>query len=95
MFDSLTRLAALPDQTAVYCPHEYTELNLRFALSIEPGNQRLQQRADEVAAARAMGLATVPSTLALEKATNPFLRCSEAEVVACRSGRRDVCRQFR
>ena len=82
MFDSLERLSALPGQTAVYCAHEYTELNLRFALIIEPGNPRLQQRAVEVAAARAKGLATVPSTLALEKATNPFLRCSEAEVVA-------------
>ena len=82
MFDSLERLAALPGQTAVYCAHEYTELNLRFALTIEPGNRRLQQRAEEVAALRAQGDATVPSTLALEKATNPFLRCSEAEVVA-------------
>ena len=82
MFDSLTRLAALPNHTSVYCAHEYTELNLRFALSIEPGNRRLQQRADEVAMARAKGLATVPSTLALEKATNPFLRSSEPEVLA-------------
>lgn len=86
MFDSLTRLAALPDQTAVYCAHEYTELNLRFALSIEPGNRQLRQRADEVGTARVKGLATVPSTLALEKATNPFLRCSEAEVVASVAG---------
>ena len=76
MFDSLTRLAALPDQIAVYCAHEYTELNLRFALTIEPGNRQLRQRADEVGIARVKGLATVPSTLALEKATNPFLRCS-------------------
>ena len=82
MLDSLTRLAALPDHTAVYCAHEYTELNLRFALSIEPGNRQLQQRADEVVIARAKGLATVPSTLELEKATNPFLRCSEPEVLA-------------
>ena len=86
MFDSLARLAALPDQTAVYCAHEYTELNLRFALTIEPGNPRLQQRADEVAAARAQGLATVPSTLELEKATNPFLRCSVPEVAASALG---------
>ena len=82
MFDSLTRLAALPDQTAVYCAHEYTEVNLRFALTVEPCNRQVQLRADEVAVARARGLATVPSTLALEKATNPFLRCSEPEVVA-------------
>ena len=86
MFDSLTRLAALPGQTAVYCAHEYTELNLRFALTIEPGNRRMQQRAEEVAMARAKGLATVPSTLALEKATNSFLRCSEPEVVVSALG---------
>lgn len=82
MYDSLMRLASLPNQTAVYCAHEYTEANLRFALTIEPGNRQVQQRAAEVAVARAEGLATVPSTLALEKATNPFLRCGEPEVVA-------------
>ena len=86
MNDSLTRLAALPDQTAVYCAHEYTEINLRFALSIEPGNHPLQQRAGEVGLARGKGQATVPSTLALEKATNPFLRCSEPEVLASALG---------
>jgi len=82
MHDSLTRLAALPEQTAVFCAHEYTETNLRFALTVEPRNRRLRERVDEVAVARAKGWATVPSTLALERATNPFLRCQEAEVVA-------------
>ena len=82
MLDSLTRLAALPEQTAVYCAHEYTEANLRFALAVEPGNRRLRERADEVAVTRAQGQATVPSTLSLEHATNPFLRCSEPEVMA-------------
>jgi hydroxyacylglutathione hydrolase len=82
MLDSLERLAALPDETAVYCAHEYTEANLRFALAVEPGNRRLQARVDEVAVSRAKGLSTVPSTIALERATNPFLRCSEAEVIA-------------
>ena len=82
MLDSLTRLAALPEQTAVYCAHEYTEANLRFALAVEPGNRRLRERADEVAVMRAQGQATVPSTLSLEHATNPFLRCSEPEVMA-------------
>jgi hydroxyacylglutathione hydrolase len=82
MHDSLTRLAALPEQTAVFCAHEYTETNLRFALAVEPRNRRLRERVDEVAVARAKGWATVPSTLALERATNPFLRCQEAEVVA-------------
>lgn len=82
MADSLARLAALPDETAVYCAHEYTEANLRFALAVEPGNRRLQLRVDAVAAIRARGVSSVPSTLALEKATNPFLRCSEPEVIA-------------
>lgn len=82
MADSLSRLAALPDDTAVYCAHEYTQANLRFALVVEPGNLRLQGRAAEVSAARANGQPTVPSTIGLEKATNPFLRCREPEVVA-------------
>ena len=82
MANSLARLAALADETAVYCAHEYTAANLRFALAVEPGNQRLQDRVHEVSAARAQNLPTVPSTLALEKATNPFLRCQESEVIA-------------
>ena len=82
MLDSLERLAALPDETAVYCAHEYTAANLRFALAVEAGNRRLQARVDEVAVSRAKGLATVPSTIGMEKATNPFLRCSEPEVIA-------------
>lgn len=82
MAASLARLATLPDETAVYCAHEYTQANLRFALAVEPGNRYLQGRALEVAAARASGLATVPSTIACEKASNPFLRCAEPEVVA-------------
>ena len=82
MAASLARLAALPDETAVYCAHEYTQANLRFALAVEPGNRRLQSRADEVALARSRGGATLPSTIGLEKASNPFLRCREAAVVA-------------
>lgn len=82
MLESLARLSALPDETVVYCAHEYTQANLRFALAVEPGNPRLQRRAEEVAVARARGLATVPSTIAIEKASNPFLRCREPEVVA-------------
>ena len=87
MLDSLTRLAALPEQTAVYCAHEYTQANLRFALAADPGNRLLQQRASDVAVARAKGWATVPSTLALEAATNPFLRCSEPALIASAQGR--------
>ena len=81
MYESLSILAALPDETRVYCAHEYTENNLRFALAVESGNRRLRDRVNGVAVVRAKGQATVPSTLALEKATNPFLRCSEAEVM--------------
>ncbi|MDR2787863.1 MAG: hydroxyacylglutathione hydrolase [Candidatus Accumulibacter sp.] len=87
MCESLARLAALPDDTRVYCAHEYTEANLRFALAVEPGNRALRRRADEVAVIRAKGLSTVPSTLAVEKATNPFLRCKEPEVVAAARAR--------
>ncbi|GHU33111.1 hydroxyacylglutathione hydrolase [Betaproteobacteria bacterium] len=87
MAESLARLAALPDDTLIFCAHEYTEANLRFALAVEPGNRALRQRADEVAVLRAKGLSTVPSTLALEKATNPFLRCKEPEVVAAARAR--------
>ncbi len=82
MFDSLSRLAGLPDETLIFCAHEYTESNLRFALAVEPENQRLRDRVAEVAMCRAEGRATVPSTLALEKATNPFLRCTEPAVRA-------------
>lgn len=80
MHDSLARLTALPDDTLIYCAHEYTEANLRFALAVEPGNRSLASRANEVTVLRAKGMATVPSTLAIEKATNPFLRCVVPEV---------------
>jgi len=82
MAASLARLAALPDDTAVYCAHEYTEANLRFALAVEPRNPAVQRRARDVAALRAEGRPTVPSTIGLERATNPFLRCGEAAVIA-------------
>lgn len=87
MHDSLMRLTSLPEQTRVYCAHEYTEVNLRFALAVEPGNRQLRQRVNEVAVARAKNWATVPSSIALEKATNPFLRCGEPEVVASAQSR--------
>ena len=81
MAASLDRIAALPDDTRVYCAHEYTEMNLRFALAVEPDNAALQARVAKVQAQRAAGLPSVPSTLAEEKATNPFLRCGEATVI--------------
>jgi len=78
---SLQRLSQLPDDTLAYCAHEYTASNLRFAMVCEPGNPAVQQRAADTQRLRDAGLATVPFTLALEKATNPFLRCSEAEII--------------
>ncbi len=80
MWDSLRRLAALPEDTVVYSGHEYTAANARFALTIEPGNAALQDRARVIAAARDAGRPTVPSTLADELATNPFLRAGLPEV---------------
>lgn len=77
MFGTLTRLAALPDDTRVCSGHEYTEANGRFALSLEPGNPALLARMDQVRALRARGEPTLPVTLALERATNPFLRAAD------------------
>ncbi|MFN3645471.1 MAG: hydroxyacylglutathione hydrolase [Gemmobacter sp.] len=82
MWDSLQRLAALPEDTLVCSGHEYTDSNARFALTIEPGNPALQARAAAVRAARAEGRPTVPSTLAEERATNPFLRAHLPEIKA-------------
>ena len=82
MHRSLTRLAALPDNTQLFCAHEYTLANLRFALTVEPGNKALQQRLRDAERLRANDLPTLPSTIALEKATNPFLRSTEPQVVA-------------
>jgi len=82
MWESLSRLAALPKETQVYCAHEYTAGNLRFALAVEAGNLALQARCEEVRLLRATGLPTVPTTLAVELETNPFLRVREPEVKA-------------
>lgn len=82
MTDSLAKLAALPDDTLVYCAHEYTAANLNFAAAVEPDNPAIRRRIAAVAEKRQAGLPTVPSTLREEKATNPFLRCSEPAVVA-------------
>ena len=80
MWGSLEKLMRLPDDTIIYCGHEYTEANIRFALTIEPGNAALVQRAAEVKALRAAGKATLPTTLTREKATNPFLRVDEPAI---------------
>lgn len=82
MAASLAALAALPPDTGVYCAHEYTLSNLRFALAVEPDNAALQRRREECGLLRERGEPTVPSTLATELATNPFLRCGQPEVVA-------------
>jgi hypothetical protein len=83
MWNSLEKLMALPDDTAVYVGHEYTQSNARFALTIEPANSDLIIRAREVDALRAAGKATLPTTIGLEKRTNPFLRVGEPAVRTC------------
>lgn len=82
MMRSLGKLASLPDETAVYCGHEYTEKNLRFAATLEPGNARLRDKLARVQEARRAGKPTVPSTIGDEKATNPFLRTASPELAA-------------
>src|SRR5262249_51534402 len=80
MLDSLKKLKALPADTLVWCGHEYTENNLKFALTLEPGNRKLAARMERVGAARAAGRPTVPATMAEEIETNPFLRWGRAEI---------------
>jgi hydroxyacylglutathione hydrolase len=89
MYDSLSRLAALPPDTQVYCAHEYTQANIRFALTVEPSNEGLRERARQVDAQRANGLSTVPSFLEDELATNPFLRSREPSIQAAASEHAD------
>ena len=81
MVCSLAKLARLPDDTLIYCGHEYTAANLRFAAAVEPGNVAILERIRAVSLKRAQGLPTVPAPLALEKQTNPFLRCHEPSVI--------------
>jgi hydroxyacylglutathione hydrolase len=78
---SLQRLSNLPDETLAYCAHEYTISNLRFALICEPQNQAIQQRMQQATQLRDAGIPTVPFTIGLEKATNPFLRCTQPEII--------------
>ena len=80
MHDSLNRLARLPDATRIYCAHEYTLSNLRFARAVEPHNEQVRARQAEVEQWRAAGRISLPSSLGIEKATNPFLRCDETSV---------------
>ena len=89
MHASLARLMALPDATRVYCAHEYTQANARFAVTVEAGNMALAARAIEIDAARAAGLPTVPSTIGLERATNPFVRAATVAEFAARRAAKD------
>lgn len=82
MWSSLSKLAALPDDTRVYCGHEYTQSNIRFALTVDPANEDLKARARDVDALRAKGAPTIPSTIGLEKRTNPFMRARDPALQA-------------
>ena len=80
MWEGLKTLRALPDETLVYCGHEYTAENARFALSVDPNNTALKIRAAEVARMRAENRFTIPVSLGMEKRTNPFLRADKPEL---------------
>ena len=73
-------MAALPGETRVFCGHEYTEANLRFAMSVEPANSAIMDYVKRAAGQRAQGRPTLPSTIELEKRVNPFLRCRHEDV---------------
>ncbi|MGV3769045.1 MAG: hydroxyacylglutathione hydrolase [Sphingobium phenoxybenzoativorans] len=90
MFSNMARFAALPDDTAVYCAHEYTQSNGRFALVAEPDNDAIRQRMGDVDAARAAGKATVPTSIGLERATNVFMRAGDAETLASLRAAKDA-----
>jgi hydroxyacylglutathione hydrolase len=87
MHGSLIRLAQLPGDTLVYCAHEYTVANLRFASQVEPYNDALEKRLEAALGTRAEGRPTVPSTIDDELETNPFLRCDKSAVVAAAEAR--------
>ena len=89
MYTALTRIAALPDETVVYGAHEYTQSNGRYALAAEPDNQAVKDRMVEVDRLRAAGEPTLPTTVGLEKATNPFVRAGSAEAMAERRKAKD------
>ncbi|MDQ6868907.1 MAG: hydroxyacylglutathione hydrolase [Pseudomonadota bacterium] len=82
LFHSLMKLAALPGETQVYCGHEYTLANARFALTVDPSNAILKERAGAAARQREAGEFTLPTTIAIELATNPFLRADDPDIQA-------------
>ena len=90
MYANMRKLEALGDDTAVYCAHEYTLSNGRFALTVEPDNAALVERMIKVTAMRERGEATVPTTIALERATNPFMRAASVEELAARRAAKDA-----
>ena len=90
MYLNMQKLAALPDSTQVFCAHEYTLSNGKFALSVEPDNDALIERMIEVTAMRERGEATVPTTIGQERATNPFMRAANVEQLAERRTAKDA-----
>lgn len=90
MYANMRKLEALGDDTAIYCAHEYTLSNGRFALTVEPANLPLIERVNEVTAMRERGEATVPTTIARERATNPFMRAASVEELAARRAAKDA-----
>ena len=90
MYDNMRKLEALGDNTAIYCAHEYTLSNARFAVTVEPDNADLAARLADVIAYRERGAATVPTTIALERATNPFMRAVSVEELAARRAAKDA-----
>ncbi len=82
MWTSLSTLRALPPETRVYCAHEYTASNVRFAVTVDPTNAALRRREAEVTALRAAGKPTVPSTIGEERAANPFMRADDPVLAA-------------
>ena len=89
MFANMQRFATLPDETAVYCAHEYTLSNARYAIVAEPDNAAIAERLVEVQAARALGEATVPTTIGEERGTNPFMRARDVAELARRRTEKD------
>jgi len=90
MYANMQRLAALPPDTRIYCGHEYTLANGAFALTVEPDNATLVRRVEEVKAQRERGEVTLPTTIALELATNPFMRARSVEELAARRAAKDA-----
>jgi hydroxyacylglutathione hydrolase len=92
MYESLQLLAALPEETRIYCGHEYTLDNGRFALTVEPDNPALVHRVEAVRVARERGEVTLPTTIALERTTNPFIRAASVAEFARRRAAKDMFR---